>query len=327
MSRMFASKHRGWRIAKRVVPLVFLALVLALIVWRARAIDWPAVVQALRDYRATTLLAAGGLAMLSYLIYSCYDLVGRAYTRHRLSAGRSMLIAAISYAFNLNFGTLVGGMGFRYRLYTHAGLRPGLITRVLAVSVVGNWIGWFCVAGIAFALGWVPLGENWKVSAGGVRVIGIVLLLLAAVYLGLCAFSPRRGFTIRGFEMTLPSARLASVQVGLAVFNWLLMSAIVFVLLRPHVPFHYAQGVLMASAVASVIVRVPAGLGVIEAVFIALLADRVGEPRLVAALLAYRAIYYFAPLLVAIGVYAVIEGRGRVRVARGRANPQGLSSR
>jgi len=324
---MKLTKHPWWPLARRIVPPVFAVLVLCLVVWRARAIDWPAVFQALRDYRATALIVAGGLALLSYLVYSCYDLVGRVHAEHRLSARRSMLIAAISYAFNLNFGTLIGGMGFRYRLYTHAGLKPGVITGVLALSVVGNWIGWFCVAGAAFAMRWVPLPQGWKLSADGLQILGVALLALAATYFGSCAFASRRSFTIRGFELALPSARLAAAQIALATTNWLLMSAIVFALLWPRVPFPQVQGVLMASAVASVIVRVPAGLGVIEAVFIALLADRVGEARLVAALLAYRAVYYFAPLLIAMGIYALIEGGSRMWLGRRRSNASQWTSR
>src|ERR1043166_9109609 len=101
---------RWWPLARRVLPVVFVAIVAALVVWRARAIDWSKVFEALKDYHAPTLLAAAVAALASYAIYACYDLVGRAYTRHRLPAWRAMSIAAISYAFNLNFGTLVGGM-------------------------------------------------------------------------------------------------------------------------------------------------------------------------------------------------------------------------
>ncbi len=324
---MSLTKRKWWPVARRVVPIVFIVAVAALITWRAQSIDWGKVLEALREYRATTLLAAGAVAVLSYVVYSCYDLVGRRYTGHKVSAAKSMAIAAVSYAFNLNFGTLVGGMGFRYRLYAHAGLKPGVVTGVLAMSVVGNWVGWFCVAGTAFLLRWVPLPQGWKIGEGGLQAIGAALLLLAAGYLALCAFSRKRSFTVRKFELSLPTLRLALVQVGLASLNWLLMACILFVLMRPHLPFTTTAGVLMLSAVASVIVRVPAGLGVVEAVFIALLAGGVGEPRLVAGLLAYRAVYYFAPVLLAIGAYLIIEGRMKVRGGRRRAGTRGLTSR
>jgi uncharacterized membrane protein YbhN (UPF0104 family) len=56
---------------------------------------------------------------------------------------------------------------------------------------------------------------------------------------------------------------------------------------------------------------VPAGLGVLEAVFVALLSHVVPVPKLLAALLAWRAIYYLAPLAAATVVYAVVEARAR----------------
>ena len=42
-----------------------------------------------------------------------------------------------------------------------------------------------------------------------------------------------------------------------------------------------------------------------------LLGEQVGEPELLGALLAYRAVYYLGPLLVAAVMYAVMETRAR----------------
>jgi uncharacterized membrane protein YbhN (UPF0104 family) len=49
---------------------------------------------------------------------------------------------------------------------------------------------------------------------------------------------------------------------------------------------------------------------VIEAVFIALLSGQVPQAELVAALLAYRAIYYLAPLGIAVALLLGLEARG-----------------
>jgi uncharacterized membrane protein YbhN (UPF0104 family) len=142
---------------------------------------------------------------------------------------------------------------------------------------------------------------------------GIALISVVLGFLWLCAFSRLRAWHIRGVDVELPSILIAAAQVALAIANWLAMTTIVFILLQPHLDFPTTQAVLMTSAVAAVIVRVPAGLGVVEAVFIALLGERIGDARLVAALLAYRAVYYFAPLIVAIVAYAVLEGRFGLR--------------
>jgi uncharacterized membrane protein YbhN (UPF0104 family) len=53
--------------------------------------------------------------------------------------------------------------------------------------------------------------------------------------------------------------------------------------------------------------HVPAGLGVIEAVFVACLGAEVATPTLLAALLSYRAVYYLAPLALAVTGYAISE--------------------
>ena len=71
--------------------------------------------------------------------------------------------------------------------------------------------------------------------------------------------------------------------------------------------------VLLIGAIAGVITHVPAGLGVLEFVFVALLSHRVSEGQLLGALLAYRAIYYIVPLMVAAVLYLVMEAHARQR--------------
>jgi len=73
--------------------------------------------------------------------------------------------------------------------------------------------------------------------------------------------------------------------------------------------------------VAGVITHVPGGLGVLEAVFIALLSHRVPQEKLLGALLAYRAIYYLLPLIVASLFYVVTELRSK-RLRKRRPAPQ-----
>ena len=62
--------------------------------------------------------------------------------------------------------------------------------------------------------------------------------------------------------------------------------------------------------------HIPAGIGVLEAVFVAMLGHAVPPTQVIAALLAYRALYYLGPLLVAIALYLGIEFRGRAAIAQ-----------
>jgi uncharacterized membrane protein YbhN (UPF0104 family) len=143
------------------------------------------------------------------------------------------------------------------------------------------------------------------------QIIGVVLLLVALTYFLLCAFSKRRSWTVRGHELSLPSLQMALAQVVLGAGNWALMAAVVFVLMPDNISYPTVLGVLLISSIAGVITHIPAGLGVLEALFIALLSHEASKTSLLAGLIGYRAIYFLAPLLLATVVYLVLEARAK----------------
>ncbi|MNM85555.1 Inner membrane protein YbhN [compost metagenome] len=63
---------------------------------------------------------------------------------------------------------------------------------------------------------------------------------------------------------------------------------------------------------AGLVLRVPAGLGVLETVFIAVLRDSFSRGTLFAALIGYRVLYCLIPLLLACVIYLWLERRARV---------------
>jgi uncharacterized membrane protein YbhN (UPF0104 family) len=223
----------------------------------------------------------------------------------------------ISYAFNLNFGSLVGGVAFRYRLYSRLGLANGVITRVLSISMLTNWLGYVVLAGTVFALLPPALPAEWPVTEGELRALGAALLLVPVAYLAACAFARRRDWSVRGHELSLPSLRFAGAQLAMSCSNWLLIAATVFVLLQQRADFPTTLAVLLLAAVAGVITHVPAGLGVLEAVFVALMAGLLPQGELLAALLAYRAVYYLLPLGLALLLYLALELRAPAHRRRG----------
>ncbi len=311
-----ASK-RWWPWAKRMLTLAFFALVAYLLFSQAQTIEWDKVFANMRSLPPAVLLAAVALAAASHALYSCFDLLGRYVTGHPLSAGEVMTVTFISYAFNLNLGSLIGGIAFRYRLYSRHGLDTGTVTRVVAISMLTNWLGYLLLTGIVFW--WRPVSppSGWKLDAFGLQLLGAALSAAAVAYVLLCAFAGRRDWSVRGMELTLPSARLALLQLAMSALNWLLIAGVIFTLLEQRIAFPEVLGVLLVAAIAGVIAHVPAGLGVIEAVFMALLSDQLPRSELLAALLTYRAIYYLAPLAVATLVYLTIEVRaGRRRRRR-----------
>ena len=149
------------------------------------------------------------------------------------------------------------------------------------------------------------------------------LLGVAATYLVACFKATRRDWTVRGHRLVLPDGRTALMQLAIASLNWSLIGSIVFVLLQGRVDYASALSVLLIAAVAGLLTHIPAGLGVLEAVYVALLSQRIGVHDVLAAVLTYRAIYYLAPLALAIVVYFALEARasGAAEGPTGREGP------
>ncbi|MDR7093860.1 lysylphosphatidylglycerol synthase domain-containing protein [Hydrogenophaga laconesensis] len=303
--------RNAWTWTRRIAPWALAALVLALVAQQARSVDWPQVWTSLQKMSPERLALAAGIAAVSYVVYAGFDLVGRHLTRHGLSVQLTLVTAAISYAFNLNFGALVGGFAMRLRLYTRWGVSGATVAKVIAMSMTTNWLGYFWVSGVVLMGAPPKLPGEWAMSDVLLRMIGAAMFALAALYLVLCTWSRRRTLAWRGHELELPDGRLAVVQAMAGGASWMLMGAIVWVLFAGRVDYPVVLGALLMAAVAGVITHVPAGLGVLEAVFVAVLAGTLPTSEVLAVVLAYRAAYYLLPLVLALPAYGWSEAVAR----------------
>ena len=326
-----SSSPRGWRHwpeqawwpwVTRGFAAAFFAVVAGLIFRQARTVDWPAVLQALRDLPTTALAVGGALALLSHFTYGSFDWVGRHCSGHRLPRATTLAIAMTSYPFTLNLGSLIGGVGVRYRLYARRGVDPGTIGQVVGTSIVTNWVGYLLLAGV-LAWTWLPPAvAGWAVEAWQWRLGGTVLACLPVAYVALCALRSGRALTLRGHAFPLPRWPVALWQVAASAVNWMLMGTALWTVLQHQASYPAALATVLLGAVAGLVLRVPAGLGVLEAVGVALLATKaLGQEEVLAALLAYRALYYFGPLVLAAVALGVAELRWRQQ-----ANPGAESS-
>ena len=300
-----------WPWLKRGLTLAFFALIAYYSIRYARNVDWGEVWQTMLATPRQVLLTAVGLVAASFALYCSFDLLGRHYTGHGLPKAKVWQVNFISYAFNLNMGSIVGAVAFRYRLYGRLGLDVPTITRVMSLSILTNWLGYLLLGGAVFALAPLELPPDWKMDSGGLRWLGVAMLGVGLAYLAGCCFSKKRSVAIKGHELILPPPRFALLQVAMSVTNWMIMGGILFTLLQGKAAYPTVLSVLLVAAVAGVVTHVPAGLGVLEAVFIALLSHRIPEGQLLAALLTYRAIYYIGPLLLAAALYLFVEARAR----------------
>ncbi|WP_338562344.1 lysylphosphatidylglycerol synthase domain-containing protein [Erwinia sp. E_sp_B01_3] len=307
-----SAAHSRWKWVKKILTWLFFIAVIVLLVIYARKVNWHDVVEVISNYNRFAILASVALVVVSYLTYGVYDLIGQAYCGHKLQKRQVMLVSFICYAFNLTLSTWVGGVAMRYRLYSRLGLEGSTITRIFSLSIATNWLGYVLVAGVVFSSGMVPVPSGWFIGEGTLRTIGVALLAFVVLYLALCAFSKRRRWVVKGHKLALPSLRMALLQFTVSSANWLVMGTIIWLLLAQKVDYPQVLGVLLISSIAGVIIHIPAGIGVLEAVFLALLGgEHLSHGSIIAALLAYRVIYFIAPLLLALVLYLLLEGKAK----------------
>jgi len=89
------------------------------------------------------------------------------------------------------------------------------------------------------------------------------------------------------------------------------MALLIYLLMPEDAFYPTILGILMISSIAGVVTHIPAGLGVIEVVFITLLQHEFAKSELLAALIGYRALYFIFPLAIACLTYLVLEKRSK----------------
>lgn len=314
-ARRWVARHKGR--LKRLATGLFVCFIIALLVRVGLTIEWSEVAQAMLETPRSALWVAVPLVAVSYLLYSCFDLLGRSYVGHDLPWWRTMLVAFISYAFTMNFSAAVGGLALRLRLYGKQGLNPGQIMRIMGLSITTNWMGYCLLAGGIFAAGAVRPPSDWEISAAPLRVIGVGLMIVAIGYLALCALSSRRSFTVRNHKLELPQTRIAVLQVVLAMMNWSVMGLVVYTVMPGDVGYATILGTLLIGSIVGAVAHIPGGLGVTEYVFITLMAQEIPRHQVLGAILVYRALYYLAPVLLAGVCYLIFEMRSSAETSRG----------
>jgi phosphatidylglycerol lysyltransferase len=249
--------------------------------------------------------AALALTGLSYAALTFYDLIALRMIGRPMPWRIAAFAAFTSYALSHNLGlSLVTGGSARLRIYGKAGLGTADVARVIAIASATLWGGLFAVAALAVLIDPgalpFPLDPSWA-RAGAAGLLGSAALAIAA--------GGGRTLRLARWSLPLPTPAQAATQAGIGFVDLLTASAALFVLL-PHASLHsyapFALAYVLACA-AGLVSHVPGGLGVFEAVLAATLPGPKAE--LIAALIAYRILYYLLPLGCAAFLLAAVEAR------------------
>lgn len=289
---------------KKFLTVALLTLAVVLIFNRLRNLDLEQLKVALLNIPPKKVFLALILIVVDYLLLSTFDLMSLRHIDKDLPFRKVFCSSFVSYTFNFNFGSLIAGFPFRYRVYSLWGLSAGDVTKIIAISIASNWIGYLAVAGFAFTFGEHTLLASWM-SNYGLKALGLGCLASVLVYLILCF--RKASLSFRDHSLDIPSPQFAALQIFVGGIHWIVTSMILFVLWPVDVSFSQILITYIAAAIAAVIVHIPAGLGVTEAVFLTAFSGQVPDALIVASILVFRILYHMIPLLFAFGFYLVIE--------------------
>lgn len=278
------------------------------------------VLRALHNISPDRIGAAALLTVLGYLVLTGYDTLAFRYLKLSLGYGRIALVSFIGYAFSNNAGfNLFTAAPVRYRLYSAWGLSAVEITNVVAFCTTTFWIGVLTVGGASFVVEPPGLPASYHLPFTSARPLGFILLAFLAAYFVL-TFLRKEPLRWRGWEFPLPTPGMALAQVVISSLDWALAGGVLFVLLPPDASLTYPRflGIFLLAQLGGLVSQIPGGLGVFESTVLLLLPGSYSTASVLGALLAYRAIYYIGPLLVAavaMGASELVESRHLVKKA------------
>ena len=305
-------KSRLLRWLAPLVSLLLLGAAMTVLQHQLQRYHYREVVEALREIHRGALLAALAFTALAYTILTGYDTLALRYVGRPIPYRRVAFGSGIAYGLSQTLGfPLVTGGAVRYRFWSTWGLGNAEIAQ--AASFVGATftIGMLTISGIALLLEPRETLALLHLPGAVARVIGGTLLALVAAYVWWSSARAGAPVRLRGWELPVPSLRLAMAQVVVASLDWCAAGAVLYTLLPHQHGLHFLSylGVFVLAQFAGIVSSVPGGLGVFDTLIVLLLGPRVPADEALAAVLAYRVVYYLIPFLCALTLLALHEVR------------------
>jgi uncharacterized membrane protein YbhN (UPF0104 family) len=257
--------------------------------------------------------------LFAYWALAWYDRIALRYLGRDKSI--SWLYVAVTsfvtYALSHNIGASVfsGGM-VRFRAYTAKGLSPQEIAVLVAICSFTFAFGTILLTGIVLL--YEPqilkpladlspfLARRSDVVMFG-RLVGVVCLAFVALYVigSILHFRPLR---IGSFQIVYPRPDIVARQIVAGPLELMGAAGIIYFAMPDHhaTTFMLVLGAFLLSFSAGLLSQVPGGVGVMEAVFLAIMPG-VAPTAVVAALLVWRLCYLIAPLIMSLPVIVAFE--------------------
>lgn len=347
---------------KRIKDLFWPAIGLIAVVWAVELLYTKLQTEVAVDPAVKTLLAEGGvlsdlriiasviahklagipplayvLAFLSTLVayaaLAWYDRIALIHLNRQRSISWLYIAVTsfVTYALAHNIGASVfsGGM-VRFRAYTAKGLSAAEVAVLVGLCSFTFAFGTAVLLGIVLV--WEPeilaplasLSPWFDVGEGPARGFGFALLAFCGVYV-FGAWRHLPPLKIGSFELVYPRVPVVARQIVAAPMELIGAAGIIYFVLPADsaISFKLVLGAFLLSFSAGLLSQVPGGVGVMEAVFLAILPNAPAT-SVFAALLVWRLFYLILPLVFSIPAVLLFERSQLGKATRAIEPPAGL---
>lgn len=267
---------------------------------------------------ANTLVGTLILTVIGYVVLACYDVLALRTMKKNLKLGQMMLASFTGFAVSNSTGhALIAGGSLRYRFYSNWGVGALDVAKVSLYSTFTYFLG---VAVLWLSTAFYP-STNTLIPS---RLVTLVALAFLAVYIGWIL--SKRSIRLKEFELTPPSLKLGLIQILLGTVDAFLAVAVLFLFMDAYATVSWVDVVraYIVAQLAGLFSQIPGGIGVFEGGFLALMPRSVEAHQALSALVMFRIVYYFLPL-VAAGLGLLLYEARQSKLMQRRVTRQTLS--
>ncbi len=260
------------------------------------------------DVPGYRLLLALFLTACCYLMLTGYDILAVHSITQRPRYRSIILNSFICHAMSINVGcaSLVSG-SIRCHFFLRKGVNAHDVVRIVTFCLVTFWLGFFALGGTIFLLAPPAIPSFIHLPFSTLQPFGLLFLAALGMYFFIM-YVRREPITVRGWVIPVMPARITLLQIAVSVSEWLLGSAVLYVLF-PHQGadmYVHLLGFYFLAQVSGLVSQVPGGLGVFESILLAFAPADVEPSRILGSLLLYRLIFNLLPLTIA-GTFLLIR--------------------
>ncbi len=287
-------------------------------------VDYDQVLAFIRATDAGIIGLALILVTASYGSITLYDwlalrTMGREDVPYRIAALASFTSYPIAHA--IGAVALISPI-IRYRIYSRSGVGAMGVANICFITGLTFWLGNMTALGFSLLYEPAAIGVIDHLSPGINRLLAVVLLCGVTAFM-VWSWLRRRNIGKSPWLVRLPSGPLVLLQILIGLLDLTAAALAMYVLVPTGLDIGLFRliAVFIAATLLGFASHAPAGLGAFDATILIGLGSEHRE-QMLAALLMFRFLYHFVPLLIALVLFGSVEAwqsfRARARTG-GRA--------